>query len=69
MQDHGFDPQSGSHLLSVFLKYAVRLKYLAQLVIGGVENEMVKNVVQPKRRRRVVVVHGLQGKWLGISMS
>ena len=25
------------------------------------ENEIAKNVVQPKRRQRVVVVHGLQG--------
>ena len=50
-------------------KYSVRLKLLVQLVIGGVENEIVKNIVQPKRRRRVEVVHGLQGKWLGISMS
>ena len=35
------------------------------VVIGGVVNQIVKNVVQPKQRRQVEVVHVLQGKWIG----
>ena len=31
-------------------------------VCSGLVNLIVKNVVQPKRRRRVEVVHGLRGK-------
>ena len=34
-------------------------------VIAGVVNQIVKNVVQSKRRQRVEVVYGLQGKWIG----
>ena len=35
------------------------------VVISGVINQIVKNVVQPEQRQRVEVVHGLQGKWIG----
>ena len=34
-------------------------------VASGVVNQIVKNVAQSKRRQRVEVVHGLQGKWIG----
>ena len=39
---HGFDPPCGSQL-PVFLKYSVRLKLSAQLVIGGVKMKQLKN--------------------------
>ena len=51
--------------LLVFLKYSVCLKFLVQLLISGVVNGIVKNVLQTKRRPRVEDVHGLQGKWIG----
>ena len=34
------------------------------IAIGGVVNQIIKNVVQSKQRRRVEIVYILQEKWI-----
>ena len=59
----------GSHQLPVFLKYSVCLKLLAQLVISGVVNKIVKMSYNPNGGHKLKLLTVLLENGLGISMS